>query len=78
MKASEVMTKDVVTVRPDTPVPQIARLLLAKRISAVPVVDDLGLPIGMVSEGDLIGRDEPSREIPSRLVVGYACRRRGS
>ncbi len=62
MKAREIMTPDVVSVRPDTPMRAIAKLLVDRSISAVPVVDDTGAPIGMVSEGDLIGRDEPSRE----------------
>jgi len=63
MKARDVMTSDVVSVPPDTSVRQIARLLLEKRISAVPVVNEYGFPIGMVSEGDLIGRDnEQERE----------------
>ncbi|MGD0026377.1 MAG: CBS domain-containing protein [Xanthobacteraceae bacterium] len=62
MKASEIMTRDVISVHPDTPTPQIARLLLDKGISAVPVVEDSGAPVGIVSEGDLIGRDESDRE----------------
>ena len=40
---------------------EIARLLLKKRISAVPVVDASGAPIGVISESDLIGK-EPQRE----------------
>ena len=62
MKARDVMTRDVVAVAPDTPVGEIARRLLQHVISAVPVVDHMGAPIGMVSEGDLIGRDEQDRE----------------
>lgn len=62
MNARDVMTRDVVLVRPDTPAPEIARLLIERGISAVPVVDDAGAPVGMVSEGDLIGRDESERE----------------
>ena len=62
MKAREIMTRDVVSVRPGTPVQVVAKLLSDRGISAVPVVDDEGAPIGMVSEGDLIGRDETSRE----------------
>lgn len=62
MKAREVMTREVATVRPDTPVREIATLLLARTISAVPVVDDNGAPLGMVSEGDLLGRDERARK----------------
>jgi CBS domain-containing protein len=62
MQAREFMTKDPVTVSPDTPTPKIAKLLLAHGISAVPVVDGEGTPIGMVSEGDLLGRAEADRE----------------
>ena len=56
------MTRDVLSVPADAPARQIARLLLDHGISAVPVIDDAGAPIGIVSEGDLVGRDEPNRE----------------
>jgi CBS domain-containing protein len=62
MNARDVMTTRVVPVSPGTPTNKIAELLLWKGISAVPVVDGTGAPIGMVSEGDLIGRDEAPRE----------------
>jgi CBS domain-containing protein len=62
MIARDVMTCDVVSVMSDTPVRKIASLLLKNRISAVPVVDSNGVPIGIVSEGDLIGRREAERE----------------
>jgi CBS domain-containing protein len=62
MNARDVMTREVVSVTSDTPRRKIAALLLEKRISAVPVVDSSGAPIGMVSEGDLTGRNEAERE----------------
>jgi CBS domain-containing protein len=62
MNARDVMTRDVVSVASDTPMRKIAALLVEKRISGVPVVDGSGAPIGMVSEGDLIGQSEPERE----------------
>jgi CBS domain-containing protein len=62
MKARDVMTSKVVAARPDTPTREIARLLLENHISAVPVVDNSGAPIGMVSEGDLIGRSDSDRQ----------------
>ena len=62
MKASDVMTADVVSVRPDVPVKDVAKILLKNGISAGPVVDENGSPIGMVSEGDLIPRPELERE----------------
>lgn len=62
MKASEAMTTKVVSVGPDTPTGSIALLLFKHGISAVPVVDENGTPIGMVSEGDLMPRNETERE----------------
>ncbi|MBI4194208.1 MAG: CBS domain-containing protein [Betaproteobacteria bacterium] len=62
MKAKDVMTKSVVSVDPDTDVRKIARLLLQRHISAVPVVDGRGRVIGMVSEGDLMRRPESRTE----------------
>ncbi len=58
MKALDIMTTDVITISPDTPVGEIAELLLEKRISGLPVVDKNGKLAGVVSEGDLIHRQE--------------------
>ncbi len=62
MKAADVMATNVITVRLDTPVTKIAEVLLANRISAVPVVNDKDVLIGIVSEGDLIHRVEAGTE----------------
>jgi len=62
MKAGDMMTTSVVSVRPDASAHSIALLLWKKGISAVPVVDDHGVPLGMISEGDLMPRDESERE----------------
>ena len=59
--ARDVMTTSIISVGPDVPVREIATLLLDKRISAVPVVNNDGVPIGIVSEGDLVGRGERER-----------------
>jgi CBS domain-containing protein len=56
MQVKDVMTRDVVTVTGMTPVEEIAKLLLARHVSAVPVVDDAGAVLGLVSEGDLMRR----------------------
>jgi CBS domain-containing protein len=61
MKAGNVMTSAVISATADTPVRDIAQLLLQNHISAVPILDKSGVPLGMVSEGDLIGRDETQR-----------------
>jgi len=58
MRASDVMTTQVVTVLPDTSVREVARTLLINRISAVPVVDKQGRILGMLSEGDFMRRAE--------------------
>ena len=55
MQPRDLMTTDVATVSPETPARKRARVLLARRISAVPVVDESGAVLGMVSEGDLLG-----------------------
>jgi CBS domain-containing protein len=55
MNAAEIMTKRVITVRPDTSVGEIADLLLDHKVSAVPVIDNGRHVLGIVSEGDLLG-----------------------
>ena len=66
MNARDVMSKPVVSVHSDTSTREIARLLVEKAITAVPVVDDNGAPIGMVSEGDLIRPERAAREAKHR------------
>ena len=58
MLARDVMTTPVLAVSPDSDVQAVAALLLECRISAVPVVDDDGRVQGIVSEGDLINRED--------------------
>ncbi|WP_037310014.1 CBS domain-containing protein [Amycolatopsis orientalis] len=65
-KVSEVMTSAPVAVAPDTGYKRIATVLARHRISAVPVVDDAGAPIGVVSEADLLARLRRPR--PARLA----------
>jgi CBS domain-containing protein len=62
MEAIDVMTRGVVTVSPETPVTEVARLLLTRGVSAVPVVDASGRLVGIVSEGDLVRRPELGTE----------------
>ena len=58
MKATDVMVTKVISVTPDVLVQDVAYILLSNRISAVPVVDDNGQLLGIVSEGDLMRRAE--------------------
>lgn len=61
MQAAELMSTNLVVMPPETPITAVAELLATRGISAVPVVDEHGKPIGVVTEGDLIRRlaDEP-------------------
>ena len=58
MRAGDIMTTPVVTAKPTMSVQEVASLLDENGVSAVPVVDDAGRPIGIVSEGDLLCRPE--------------------
>lgn len=68
MKAKEIMTTDVITVRPDTTVKDLAKLFAERRISSVPVVDKEGLLVGIVSESDLIEQDK-NLHIPTVVSI---------
>jgi len=54
MKASEIMTRPVITVRTDTPVKEATALLAKHAITSMPVLDDDGRLVGMVSESDIL------------------------
>ena len=60
MKAHEIMTSKVITVRPDTSVEEAAKVLVDNRISAAPVVGDDERVVGILSESDLCHRAETS------------------
>ncbi|MEU4091604.1 CBS domain-containing protein [Streptomyces sp. NPDC026673] len=66
----DLMTKAVVSVRPDTPFKEIAMLLAEHDVTAVPVVDDGNRPVGVVSEADLLrkeaGQPDPTGLLPAR------------
>jgi CBS domain-containing protein len=54
----DLMTTQMVTVTPETPFKQIVARLADHRVSALPVVDDHGLVLGVVSEADLLLKEE--------------------
>lgn len=57
LKAKDMMTKDVITVKPEATVEELARLLIEHKISGVPVVDEGKKLIGIVTENDLISQN---------------------
>ncbi|RPE35918.1 CBS domain-containing protein [Kitasatospora cineracea] len=68
----ELMTREVVTARPDTPFKEVAELFHRNDITAVPVIDDQDRPIGVVSEADLLRKEavlpDPEDRHPGRWL----------
>jgi len=62
MKAEDVMTRDVISIDPDATVLQAARLMLQHHISGLPVIDQDGALVGVLSEGDFLRRRETRTE----------------
>src|SRR5437867_5102703 len=62
MRALDVMVQDVVTVRRDTDVGEAIKLLAEHDVSALPVLDENGALVGILSEADLIRRVEIGTE----------------
>lgn len=54
LKAKDIMTKNVITVTPDTEITQAAKLLLENHFNGLPVVDESGKLIGIICQDDLI------------------------
>jgi CBS-domain-containing membrane protein len=71
-RVSDVMTTLVISVQPDTGYQRIADLLVQHAISALPVVDEQGVVLGVVSEADLL----PKLNYPDRVPVHPLVSRR--
>lgn len=70
LRARDVMTSPAVTVRPDTPVVEAARIMARRRISGLPVVDEDGHLMGIVTEADLLLKEAGPGGLP--LVAFHA------
>ena len=72
IKAKDIMTKNPITVTPETEIAQAAKLLLDKRINGVPVINQAGKLVGILCQSDLISQQK-SIPIPSlfTLLDGY-------
>jgi CBS domain-containing protein/predicted enzyme related to lactoylglutathione lyase len=62
MQARDIMTSPAITVTAGTHIPELARLMRVNQISGMPVVDDSGKLLGIVTDHDLILRNAPVRE----------------
>jgi len=58
LKAKDIMTKDIITVKPATTIEDLARILVKHQISGTPVVDEDSNLIGIVTENDLISKNK--------------------
>src|SRR6516164_7346767 len=58
MRAHQIMTRNVITVRPDSSIVDAAKLMLERHVSGLPVLDKDGVLVGIVSEGDFLRRSE--------------------
>lgn len=58
MRAHQIMTQNVITVTPETSIVDAASAMLQNGLSGLPVVDDTGRLVGIVSEGDFLRRFE--------------------
>lgn len=79
-RVGDVMTREVVAVREDTPYGVVLDLLVEHRVSAVPVVDSVGHVEGVVSEADLLrafGTGRPRRRLFGRRRTGAPGRTAG-
>jgi CBS domain-containing protein len=68
LTAGDVMTKEVITVKKETTIRDLAELFARHRISSAPVVDDSGAMIGIVTETDLVEQDK-SLHIPTVISI---------
>jgi CBS domain-containing protein len=69
MTVRNVMTRSVVSVHPDTPLREVAHLLIEHRISGLPVADDAGVVLGIVSEGDFLVKEQGAEAIHHRPLA---------
>jgi CBS-domain-containing membrane protein len=58
LKAKDIMTKDLITVSPETEIAHAAKLLLENRINGVPVTDETENLVGILCQSDLIAQQK--------------------
>jgi CBS domain-containing protein len=58
LKAKDIMTKDVITVKSDATIEELAKILIEHKISGVPVLNENGELSGIVTENDLISQNK--------------------
>ncbi len=66
--ARDIMTRDVVTVTKDQPISDLSKLFIENHFNGVPVLDDAGKVIGVVTQGDLIEQNK-NLHIPTVIAL---------
>ncbi len=54
IKVDEIMTKKVISAKSDTPVSEIAELMVSHKVNRIPIIDDNNRPIGIVTRADIV------------------------
>jgi CBS domain-containing protein len=62
VRVRELMTENVLTIGPEAPIKDVAKILVANRISGLPVCDIEGRVLGVISEGDILYKEHDPRE----------------
>lgn len=62
MRVSELMTAQVLTIGPEAPIKDVAKILVANGISGLPVCDIEGKVLGVISEGDILYKEHDPAE----------------
>lgn len=60
------MTLDVLTVKADTPLKEASQRMVTARVSGLPVVDDAGRLVGIITEADFVSKEAARRQVPLR------------
>jgi CBS-domain-containing membrane protein len=68
LKVKDIMTREVITVSPETEIVQATKLLLENRINGVPVMDETGKLVGILCQSDLIAQQK-KLPIPSFFTL---------
>ena len=69
MTVKDIMTTNLITIRPETSLREITQLLLENHISGLPVIDNEGNLVGIVSEGDLIYKEVATQSLDTLSII---------
>lgn len=70
MRVVDLMASDVISVRPETSLRDAARLMVEKGISGLPVTDESGTLVGLISEGDFLRKEVDRGDLMGRGLLG--------